>query len=149
MVDAVSVISVAFRVAQLTSSFTRRIRTRIETNPQPLEATKIKDDLCNEWDRLKNDEIDHYLRRRPVRSKTESSTPGFTQNHIVDAAPEAHIAADDTNLGEDDALEAYVHHFPRINCMLTKSRLLGRLKQPNECEHSSLSYLAKHDKAYF
>lgn len=33
--------------------------------------------------------------------------------------------------------------------MLTTSRLLERLKQPNQCEHTSLSYLAKHDKAYF
>ncbi|GAB7340388.1 hypothetical protein MBLNU457_6830t2 [Dothideomycetes sp. NU457] len=134
MVDAVSIISVAYRVAQFTSSITRRIRTRTEAHPQPLEPTKIKDDFCSNWERYKHGEIDRYLRPRPFRSKAEPLTRDFTQHsHVADARFGGHITTEDTNLGEDAALET----------------LLNRLKQPGECEHSALSYLAKHDKSYF
>lgn len=112
MVDAVSTISVAFRVAQFTRSFTRRIRTRIEAYPQPLEPIKIKEDFCSAWGRLKNGDIDQHLRRRPVQSKLKSSTLESIQGHVADAASKEHVAADDINIGEDDALEAYVQHFP-------------------------------------
>jgi len=147
MAESFSTIAVAFRVAQFVSSFSRRVRTRTDNRRKPFGVTEIEeieDEFCSEWKRLKV--FGQYLDRQP---KAKPTTLGFGKNHVFDAGSRRKSELETIFCEKQDSLEEYVCRCRLKHDSLIVIRLLHRLSRPDEAKHSSLLFLAKHDKEYF